>query len=77
MSATISKDTNSIPSHIGFILDGNRRWARANNLPTLEGHRRGYHILKDVSKAAFERGVECVIYFRLKIGTVQKKRSTT
>ena len=54
MSATISKDTNSIPSHIGFILDGNRRWARANNLPTLEGHRRGYHILKDVSKAAFE-----------------------
>jgi undecaprenyl diphosphate synthase len=60
MSATISKDTNSIPSHIGFILDGNRRWARANNLPTLEGHRRGYHILKDVSKAAFERGVECV-----------------
>lgn len=29
------------PIHIGFIVDGNRRWARTKNLPTLEGHRRG------------------------------------
>ncbi len=28
-------------NHIGFIVDGNRRWAREHNLPTLEGHRRG------------------------------------
>lgn len=29
-------------THIGFIADGNRRWARAKGLPTLEGHRRGF-----------------------------------
>ena len=29
------------PTHIGFIVDGNRRWARERSLPTLEGHRRG------------------------------------
>lgn len=29
-------------THIGFIADGNRRWARARGLPTLEGHRRGF-----------------------------------
>lgn len=29
-------------NHIGFIVDGNRRWARARGLPTLEGHRRGF-----------------------------------
>lgn len=29
------------PAHIGFIVDGNRRWARERGLPTLEGHRRG------------------------------------
>lgn len=54
--------TNEVaaPKHIGFILDGNRRWARANNLPTLEGHRRGYGILKDIATAAFERGVKYV-----------------
>ncbi len=60
MSDTTAQNTPTIPRHIGFILDGNRRWACANNLPTLEGHRRGYHILKDVAKAAFEKGVKYV-----------------
>ena len=27
--------------HLGFIVDGNRRWAREQNLPTLEGHKLG------------------------------------
>ena len=27
--------------HIAIIMDGNRRWAIANNLPTYEGHRKG------------------------------------
>lgn len=30
-----------VPTHIGFIADGNRRWAKERNLPTLEGHHRG------------------------------------
>jgi len=30
-----------IPSHIGVILDGNRRWAQARGLPSLEGHDAG------------------------------------
>lgn len=37
-------------NHIGFIPDGNRRWARARNLPTLEGHRRGFAALEKVAK---------------------------
>ncbi len=27
--------------HLGFIVDGNRRWARERNLPTLKGHQKG------------------------------------
>ena len=27
--------------HIAIIMDGNRRWANANNLPSYEGHKRG------------------------------------
>lgn len=30
--------------HVGFIADGNRRWAKAHNIPTLEGHRRGAEV---------------------------------
>lgn len=27
-------------------MDGNRRWAKANELPSLEGHKRGYDVLE-------------------------------
>ena len=43
--------------HLAIIPDGNRRWARAKGLPTLEGHRRGYNLVKDIGKWAVERGV--------------------
>lgn len=45
---------------IGFILDGNRRWARERGLPTLEGHREGYGRLKEVLKWCREAGIEHV-----------------
>ena len=50
----------TIPTHVGFILDGNRRWARQQGLPTLEGHRRGYDNLKDIVKATINCGVSYV-----------------
>ena len=37
---------------IGIIMDGNRRWAKARGLPSLEGHRQGYEALKRLSKDA-------------------------
>lgn len=52
--------TETIPKHVGIILDGNRRWAKAQGLPTLEGHRKGMEVFKDVSLAAFDRGVQYV-----------------
>lgn len=37
-------------NHIAIIPDGNRRWAREKNLPTLEGHRRGFDVAVEISK---------------------------
>lgn len=54
------KKEQAIPRHVGFILDGNRRWARERGLPTLEGHSRGYDNLKDIVKLAVDRGVQYV-----------------
>ena len=34
--------------HLAIIMDGNRRWARANNLPSYEGHRKGANNLWDI-----------------------------
>lgn len=49
-----------VPNHLGLILDGNRRWARARGLPTLEGHKEGYDNLKSIAEHAFNSGVKYV-----------------
>ncbi len=53
------------PKCIGVIMDGNRRWAKKNNLQTLEGHRKGYAKLKDFLAWAKENKVEAVIAYAL------------
>jgi undecaprenyl diphosphate synthase len=55
--------SQTIPTHIGFILDGNRRWSKENNLPTLEGHKRGSEVFQDVALHAFKKGVKNVTGF--------------
>lgn len=30
-----------IPKHIGYIMDGNRRYARSSNIATIQGHEKG------------------------------------
>tara|TARA_B100001123_G_scaffold381950_1_gene452736 strand:- start:272 stop:970 length:699 start_codon:yes stop_codon:yes gene_type:complete len=47
-----------VPKHVGYIVDGNRRWAKAHGLPTYEGHLAGYNALKEVGLATLAAGVE-------------------
>lgn len=49
---------SDIPRHIGYIVDGNRRWAKQYGLPAYEGHLAGYNAIKDVAIATFDSGVE-------------------
>lgn len=51
------------PRCIGIIVDGNRRWARAKGLPTLEGHRAGYEKLKEFIRWVRDAGVTHVIAY--------------
>jgi undecaprenyl diphosphate synthase len=48
------------PTHLGFILDGNRRWARQHSLPEFDGHLAGYNALREVLEACFEHHVPYV-----------------
>lgn len=52
-----------IPVHLGFILDGNRRWAKSKGLPQLEGHRRGFNRLTDLVDNCIEKGIKHVTVF--------------
>jgi len=56
--ALTNGDELVIPKHVGYIVDGNRRWAKKHGLPTYEGHLAGYNALKDVGIATLEAGAE-------------------
>ena len=52
-----------LPTHIGFILDGNRRWATKKGLPKLVGHKKGYENLKTIAQDCFDLGIDVVSAF--------------
>jgi undecaprenyl diphosphate synthase len=56
-SATSHLPVEKVPQHIGIILDGNGRWARARGLPRLAGHRAGVENLRRVLRATVEFGI--------------------
>ena len=53
-------NNKNVPRHIGYIVDGNRRWAKTHGLPPYEGHLAGYSAMQEVVRASFEAGVEYV-----------------
>ncbi len=56
----MNEESVRVPKHIGFILDGNRRWARKHSIPEYDGHLAGYNALRDVMDACFEQDVKYV-----------------
>ena len=48
----------NMPKHIAIIMDGNRRWAKKNNLTTPQGHKEGAENLKRISKFANKLGIK-------------------
>ena len=53
----------SMPTCIGIILDGNRRWAKEQGLPQLEGHRRGYLLLIKCVRWVRDRGTKHLVVY--------------
>lgn len=52
-----------IPQHIAIIMDGNRRWAKAQGLPPLAGHWEGAEVLDEIIHAAAEIGIQTVTVY--------------
>lgn len=67
------QDKSVLPNHIGIILDGNRRWADSAGKKTLEGHRRGSEVFKEISIGLFERGVSYVTAYVFSVENWQRK----
>lgn len=44
--------------HLAIIMDGNRRWAKAHNLPSAFGHKKGVDALKATMRACDDFGIK-------------------
>ncbi len=47
----------SPPKHIAIIMDGNGRWAKINNKPIKEGHRKGAEKAKEIIKLCLKKKI--------------------
>ncbi len=52
-------------NHIAIIPDGNRRWAKEKNLPTFEGHRRGFEVVRKVLNRIWDTEISTVTLWAL------------
>lgn len=52
-----------VPRHIGFIMDGNGRWAKKRGLPRSMGHNEGAAVFKKTINWCRELGIECGTFY--------------
>lgn len=57
------KNSKNLPKHIGFILDGNGRWANSQGLSRNFGHKAGVEAVKRVIKALLKFDIPYVSMF--------------
>ncbi|KAL7149086.1 hypothetical protein ABFS83_05G015500 [Erythranthe nasuta] len=62
-----------IPKHIAFIMDGNRRYAKKQNLEEGAGHRFGYSTLMDMLKYCYELDVKYVTIYAFSIENFKRR----
>ena len=55
----------NVINHLGIIPDGNRRWAKANNLSTFDGHKQGIETLKQIALYCLEEKVRFLTVYTL------------
>lgn len=58
---------NRIPQHIGFIMDGNRRWCKENNKIFSQGYHIAVNNLENITKACLNFGVKHVSFFAFSV----------
>ena len=74
----VSTDTlpapEQLPKHIGFIMDGNGRWATKRGMPRKFGHREGAKTFHDLTRYCRSIGIQNISFYVF--STENWKRST-
>ena len=56
-------NVDALPEHIAIIMDGNRRWAKANGKPVAFGHKEGAKTLEKIVRYANEIGIKYITVY--------------
>ena len=59
-TAKTAPPSGALPKHIGFIMDGNGRWAKRRGLPRSAGHRAGAQNLRTITEFAEQMGIRYI-----------------
>ena len=62
----------NIPRHIGVIMDGNRKWAKANNKSISEGYLEGRRVFEEVCLYCLENKIPYLSTFAFSIGNLER-----
>ncbi|XP_058767483.1 dehydrodolichyl diphosphate synthase CPT3-like [Vicia villosa] len=62
-----------VPSHISFIMDGNRRYAKRRNLGEGDGHKAGFSALLSILRYCYELGIKYVSVYAFSIDNFKRK----
>jgi undecaprenyl diphosphate synthase len=64
---------DKIPKHVGIIPDGNRRFARKNNMSRNMGHYQGYEVVKKILVSCFHAGIKYLSLYALSLENAIKR----
>ncbi len=53
----------SLPLHVGFIMDGNGRWAQKRGLPRKMGHSEGASAFKRIAEHCRKKGIKYMTFY--------------
>lgn len=62
-----------VPSHIAFIMDGNRRYSKKQNLLDDDRHRAGFSALINMLKYCYELGVKYITVYAFSIDNFKRR----
>jgi len=61
--STPEAQPETVPAHVGIIMDGNGRWANRRGLPRLAGHHAGTENVRRITIACADAGVEVLTIY--------------
>ncbi|XP_010531001.1 PREDICTED: dehydrodolichyl diphosphate synthase 6 [Tarenaya hassleriana] len=63
----------SVPSHLAFIMDGNRRYAKKHGLAEGSGHKAGFSALMSILRYCYELGIKYVTIYAFSIDNFKRR----